>query len=96
MLGYYGQIANPTDVDTANPHSGSLVGRLLDEVNRRECAVGRPMLSAVVIGKETTMPDSGGFLCARDLRKYSGRDALAFWLEELRRVHDYWSRRKVP
>ncbi len=26
-----------------------------------------------------------------NLRLYTGRDDLAYWVEELRRVHDYWS-----
>ncbi|MGH8009989.1 MAG: hypothetical protein ACREQ3_23590, partial [Candidatus Binatia bacterium] len=88
---FYGEIAPLASIDTENPHFAALVGRLLDEINHAESAEGRPLLSAVVIGKDSNMPGSGFFACARDLRRYSGRDDLAFWLAELRRVHDYWS-----
>ena len=37
------------------------------------------------------MPGEGFFTFARNLRLYTGRDDLAYWVEELRRVHAYWS-----
>jgi hypothetical protein len=88
---FYGQVAPIAGVDTENPHFAALVGRLLDEINEAEASNGRPLLSAIVIGKENNMPGTGFFACARQLRLYSGRDDLEFWLRELKRVHDYWS-----
>ena len=87
----YTEIAQLAGIDTDNPHFGALVGRLLDDVNRAEQAAGRPLLSAVVIGKDSNLPGAGFFECARDLRLYSGNDDLAYWMQELKRVHDYWS-----
>jgi hypothetical protein len=89
---YYSDLAPIVGIDTENPHFGPLIGRILDDVNRVEFAQGRPMLSAVVILKDSNIPGSGFFTCARELRRYSGKDDLGFWIEELRRVHDYWSR----
>jgi hypothetical protein len=92
---FYSELAAIVGIDTENPHFGALVGRILDEVNRIEFREGRPMLSAIVILKDGNMPGRGFFECARELRRYSGKgdlDDLGFWVEELRRVHDYWSR----
>jgi len=88
----YWDIAPFADVDRNHEHFAVLVGQKLDEVNRAERAVGRPLLSAVVIGKETNTPGAGFFACARELGLYSGKDDLEFWISELNRVHDYWSR----
>jgi hypothetical protein len=88
---YYSELAPLLGIDTSDPHFGVRIGRILDEVNYAEHAAGRPLLSAVVIAKETGMPGEGFFTCARDLGRYTGRDDLAYWVEELRRVHDYWS-----
>lgn len=89
----YSEVAPTAGVDTANPHFAAVLGTRLDEINRMEAENGRPLISAVVIGKETGMPGQGFFTCARDLRRYSGKDDLAYWLTELRQVYDYWSRR---
>jgi hypothetical protein len=92
---FYSEIAPTVGIDTENPHFGALVGRILDEINRIEFRQGRPLLSAIVISKENNMPGRGFFECARDLGRYSGKgdlEHLGFWVEELRRVHDYWSR----
>src|SRR5689334_10258466 len=88
----YWDIAPAGEVDCNNEYFASLVGLKLDEVNRIEHAAGRPLLSAVVIAKDTGMPGRGFFACGRELGVYSGKDDLAFWVSELKRVHDYWSR----
>jgi hypothetical protein len=88
---YYREIAHLLGIDTGDPYFGARVGRVLDELNHAEHAAGRPLLSAVVIAKATGMPGEGFFTCARDLRRYTGRDDLAYWVDELRRVHHYWS-----
>ena len=88
---YYIDIAHLLGIDTRGPAFGAQVGRLLDAVNRAEHAAGRPLLSAVVIAKKTGMPGKGFFTGARDLGVYTGHDDRAYWQEELRRVHDYWS-----
>ncbi len=89
---FYSDLALSVGIDTGNPHFGSRIGRILDDVNRIEFDQVRPLLSAVVILKDSNMPGSGFFACARELKGYNGKDDLGFWVEELRRVHDYWSR----
>lgn len=87
----YWDIAPFAEVDRNHEHFAVLVGLKLDEVNRIEHAAKRPLISAVVIGKENNMPGAGFFVCARELGVYAGKDDLAFWVSELKRVHDYWS-----
>jgi len=87
----YWDIAPFAGVNTSNPNFGALVGRHLDDVNRTENAAGRPLLSAVVCGKESNSSGTGFFAIARELGLYIGRDDDRFWLEEMKRVNDYWS-----
>jgi hypothetical protein len=89
---YYSDIAHLLGIDTRGPAFGAQVGRLLDAVNRAEHAAGRPLLSAVVIAKQTGMPGNGFFTGARALGVHTGHDDRAYWQEELRRVCEYWSR----
>jgi hypothetical protein len=88
---HYGELAPTIGIDTENPHFGAHLGRLLEEVNRVEHEQGRPLLSAVVTLKASNIPGAEFFACARELHRYSGKDALGFWVEELQRVHAHWS-----
>ena len=88
---YYGDIARLLGMDIRSPHVRVQIGEMLDAVNRAEHATGRPLLSAVVIAKKPRMPGPGFFTGARDLGVYTGHEDRAYWLEELRRVHDYRS-----
>src|SRR4051794_12170147 len=88
---YYGDIARLLGMDIGSPHVRAQIGKMLDAVNRAEHAAGRPLLSAVVIAKKPRMPGPGFFTGARTLGQYTGQDDRAYWVEELRRVHDYWS-----
>lgn len=91
-LTYYSDIAPLLGIETGNEYFGAQVGRVLDRVNRREFAENRPLLSAVVVSKETKWPGNGYYGCAKDIRRYSGKSDEDAWVEELQRVYDYWSR----
>jgi hypothetical protein len=60
-------------------------GRLLGEVSSAEYARGRPLLTAVVVRKDTREPGTG-FLGLEDFPK-----TREFWLIELKRVQDFWA-----
>ena len=62
----------------------------LYEVSRSEHEQGRPLLTAVVVRKDGRVGD-GFYRMARCVGKHEGTDDLAFWLAEVRRVHDYWA-----
>ena len=88
---YYSDVAPLLGIDTYNEYFGAQVGHVLDKVNRREFAANRPLLSAVVVSKETMQPGSGYYSCARELRRYKGKSDDDEWLGELQKVHDWWS-----
>lgn len=69
---------------------------ILDSINRIEHREGRPLLSAAVVSKSRNMPGRGFFNLAADLGVKSGdEDNFKFWLKEIRRVHDYWRKRRA-
>ncbi|MHB9036591.1 MAG: hypothetical protein ACYC64_07980 [Armatimonadota bacterium] len=90
----YGDVANLMDIDLRNPEGRAEISRILGEVSSKEVQSGRPMLSAVVIYKDEFLPGPGFFELARTLGRFEdGGDKLHFYIEELRRVYEYWSGR---
>lgn len=89
---YYSDIAPLLGIDIGNEYFGALVGRVLDRVNRREFAENRPLLSAVVVSKETGSPGRGYYGCAKDIRRHTGKSDEAAWLDELKSVYSYWAK----
>jgi molybdopterin synthase catalytic subunit len=64
---------------------------LLGEISSEENAVGRGMLSVIVVHKAGDMQPGPGFF---ELAKRLGRDTsdiLRCWVEELKKVHAVWS-----
>ena len=64
---------------------------LLGEISEVEDAAGRGMLSVIVVHKAGDMQPGPGFF---ELAKQLGRDTsdiLKCWVEELKKVHAYWS-----
>jgi len=65
---------------------------LLGEVSSEEDAVGRGMLTVIVVHKDGDMQPGPGFF---ELAKELGRDTsdiLECWVKELHHVHGYWSK----
>ncbi len=87
---YYSDIAPMAGLDMSLPNDRYEIGALLDDINRVEHAQGRSLLSAVVVHKDTLVPGQGFFTLARDMGLFTGSDRDRFYIEELRRVHDYW------
>ena len=64
---------------------------LLGEISTEEDAAGRGMLSVIVVHKVGDMQPGPGFF---ELAKQLGRDTsdiVKCWVEELKRVHAFWS-----
>lgn len=64
---------------------------LLGEISEVEDAAGRGTLSVIVVHKAGDMQPGPGFF---ELAKQLGRDTsdiLKCWVEELKKVHAYWS-----
>lgn len=82
----YSRLAQLADLDFDHKMSNDrrLFGLLLGEVAREEYSRGRPLLTALVVRKDTREPGKGflgleGFPKTRD-----------FWETELKRVYDFW------
>ena len=90
----YGDIAPLVGLDMEMPGDRLRIGAILDRINRVEHRAGRPLLSAVVILKEENKPGKGFFDLAKEIRRQSpNEDDITFWVEELKRVHAYWTKR---
>ena len=92
----YGEIGPIVGIlDFSNPGSGIQIGEILGEISKYEHSCGRPMLSALVTYKDEPKPGPGFFTLARELGLLmrTDKDAeLEFFAQELRKVHDHWSK----
>ena len=91
---FYGDLSELIDLP---PRSRKLY-RILDSINVHEDGEGRPLLSALVVRRGFRIPGDGFFVNAKDLGRYddSSGDATvhaAFWIDEVRRIWDYWKGR---
>lgn len=72
-------------------HSPQIV-KLLDEIGAIEHEAGRPILPAVVVGKQSGIPGAGYFRLAGERPETEGSvDPTAMWEADLQVVFDYWS-----
>ena len=62
---YYSEIAPLAGLDMDSPSDRYEIGVILDDINRLERQQGRPMLSSVVVHKDSLMPGQGFFTLAR-------------------------------
>lgn len=88
---HYSDIAPLAGLDMNLPPDRYEIGAILDDINRHERELGRPMLSAVVVHRESLMPGQGFFTLARSLGLFVSDDKDRLYIEELRKVHDYWA-----
>jgi hypothetical protein len=94
---HYGELAKMLGIDMDNPHFGAQVGKVLGEISEDEVAAGRPMLSAIVVSRDTMLPGHGFFSLGQELHLVEpGEDEMAFAIRQIKRVHEYWSREPVP
>lgn len=87
----YQNVADLVGLDMHNPGDRAILSQLLDDINAEEVTVhGRPMLSAVVVRKDESIPGPGFFECARKLGRYTAGAEDTFYCEELRQVYVAW------
>ena len=86
----YAEIAPMADLDMNNQADRTEIGRLLGEISAFEHQQGHPLLSVVVIHRDNNTPGQGFFSLARELNVYNGQDDFLFFIQELRRAHDFW------
>ena len=68
----------------------SQIGQLLGIISANECNQGRPMLSAICVGKNGR-PGEGFLPYAKDLGYFKdGEDQETFWKSECDKVYEEW------
>ena len=86
----YSELVDHIQTCTLTPRDPHLA-HMLGEISSEETAMGRGLLTVLVVHKTGDMrPGSGFFELAKSLgRNTADRDA--FWIEELNKVYDTWS-----
>lgn len=88
----YSELAAQIDTIPIKPESYALAA-MLGEISRAEDASGRGMLTVIVVHKSGDMqPGPGFFQLAKELGRDTS-DILKCWVDELKKVHAYWSSR---
>ena len=90
QLTHYSDIAPIVGRDMAQPGDRNKISVLLDEISTHEHRNERPLLSAVVVRRQDHVPGGGFFQMAQRVGVFNGGDRIAFFEEELSRVHDFW------
>ncbi len=86
----YSELVTKVQTIHLEPDSYALAA-MLGEISSEEDAAGRGMLTVIVVHKHGDMqPGPGFFELARDLGCDTS-DVLKCWVDELRKVHAYWS-----
>jgi len=88
---YESDLAKVAAMNMSLPHERRELDRQLDEINSYEREQGHPVLSAVVIQKESHMPNIGFFEFCKDIGLLKNEDEDEFYIKELRKVYIYWA-----
>jgi len=86
----YSELVAKIKTISLEPESYALAA-MLGEISSEEDAAGRGLLTVIVVHKYGDMQPGPGFF---DLAEELGRDTsdiLTCWVNELKRVHAYWS-----
>lgn len=87
----YSELAEQVQAIPLEPHSAAMDG-ILGDLSEEEDTYGRRMISVVVVHKEgDKRPGKGFFDLAKELG-YDVSDRELLWVQQLKKVHDYWSR----
>ena len=88
---HYAELAKMLGIDLDNPHFGALVGKVLGQISGDEVVQGRPLLSAIVVSKDTMLPGRGFYNLGRELRQTDNEeDEMGFAVRQIKKVHAYW------
>lgn len=90
---YYGDIAPLAGLDVRRVADRSKMAKILEEISVYEHSRARPLLSAIVLERETSSPGQRFFVLARALDRYSGEDERSdrrFLEAEIQSVWNQW------
>jgi hypothetical protein len=88
---YETDIARVAGYNLDLPHERREMGRDLDEINSNELGQGRPVLSSVIVQRETLMPGRRFFDYCRDAGLLKTEDEDEFYIREQRKAYVFWA-----
>ncbi len=91
----YGEIAPLANLNMELQVDRNKMSEILAEISTYEHENSRPMLSAIVVHKDSGYPGKGFYELARFLSLYQGHGEfsdLDFFTREVKKVFSYWSR----
>lgn len=90
---HYSELAKLLGIDMDNPYFAVQMGHILGRISEDEVADGRPLLSAVVVSKDTMLPGKSFLTLGQQLRRtLPDDDEMSFAVREIKRVHEFWAR----
>ena len=88
---YYSDLAKATGREMKGPNWAVHIGRILGRISSEEAHAGRPLLSVIVVSRDTKLPGGGFFNLGKDLHLIEpGESEEAFIERQTDRVYDYW------
>lgn len=85
----YAGITALADLDLS-PAGRTRIAQLLRTISTYEYQQGRPLLSALVVFKDSGLPGAGFFTLAHGLSFFSTGNRPEFWNQEVSKVHAQW------
>jgi len=86
----YGELVENIKTIYLEPHSYALAA-MLGEISEAEDDEGRGMLTVIVVHKYGDMQPGPGFFELAESLERDTSDILRCWIDELKKVHAYWS-----
>ena len=91
---HYADLAKATGREMKGPNWAVHIGRILGRISSEEAKAGRPLLSVIVVSRDTGLPGAGFFNLGKELHLVQpGEDEDAFTRRQTRRVYDYWQQK---
>lgn len=88
---YESDLAQAAGYNLSLPHERRELDEELDEINVYECQQGRPVLSSVVVQKESLMPGRRFFDYCRSAGLLKTEDEDEFYIREQRKAYVFWA-----
>jgi molybdopterin synthase catalytic subunit len=86
----YSELVEKITTINLKPHSKAL-DNMLGEISEAENKDGRGMLTVIVVHKYGDMQPGPGFFELAHMLERDTSDILKCWIDELKKVHAYWS-----
>jgi len=92
---HYADLAKAVGREMKGPNWAAHIGRILGRISSTEAEAGRPLLSVIVVSRDTGRPGGGFYNLGQELHLVEpGEDEDVFVGRQTERVYDYWSSRR--